>query len=140
MGKSEEHLRLLAIFHYVVGGLVALFACFPIIHLVIGIVFILAPARSGSRRDVPPALFGWFFVAFASVMILAGWTLAVLVVTAGRFLARRRHYTFCVIVAGIECAFMPFGTVLGVFTIIVLMREGAKEIFSAEGTDEGRLR
>lgn len=33
VGKDLEHLRLLSIFHYVVGGLIALFACFPIIHL-----------------------------------------------------------------------------------------------------------
>ena len=31
--------------------------------------------------------------------------------------------------AGIECIFMPFGTVLGVFTIIVLMRPSMKELF-----------
>jgi len=31
--------------------------------------------------------------------------------------------------AGVECMFMPFGTVLGVFTIIVLMRPSVKEIF-----------
>jgi len=37
MNQDEEHPRLLAIFHYVCAGMVALFACFPIIHLVLGI-------------------------------------------------------------------------------------------------------
>ena len=36
---------------------------------------------------------------------------------------------YCLVMAGIECLFMPFGTVLGVFTIIVLMRESVKEMF-----------
>jgi len=31
--------------------------------------------------------------------------------------------------AGIECLFMPFGTVLGVFTIMVLMRDPVKQLF-----------
>ena len=31
--------------------------------------------------------------------------------------------------AGIECMFTPFGTVLGVFTIIVLMRPEVKTMF-----------
>ena len=31
--------------------------------------------------------------------------------------------------AAISCAFMPFGTVLGVFTLIVLLRPGVKELF-----------
>ncbi len=41
MQQDEEHLKLLSIFHYVVGGLAALFACFPIFHLIMGIVFIV---------------------------------------------------------------------------------------------------
>ena len=32
--------------------------------------------------------------------------------------------------AAVECVFMPFGTVLGVFTIIVLMREPVKQLFA----------
>jgi hypothetical protein len=36
---------------------------------------------------------------------------------------------FCLVMGGVECLFMPFGTVLGVFTIIVLMREPVKQLF-----------
>ena len=39
---------------------------------------------------------------------------------------------YCLVVAAVECIFMPFGTVLGVFTIIVLMRPGVKERFGVE--------
>lgn len=38
---------------------------------------------------------------------------------------------YCLVMAGIECMFMPFGTVLGVFTIIVLMRESVQKLFAA---------
>ena len=51
------------------------------------------------------------------------------VILAGRFLARRTHYMYCLIVAGIECLFTPFGTVLGVFTIVVLVQPAVKAIF-----------
>ena len=132
MNKDEEHLRLLSIFHYVVGGLAGLFALFPVIHLVIGLVFILAPEAVESKGEAPPALVGWFFVIFAGMFIITGWVLAGFIITAGRFLARRRHRLFCLVIAGIECIFIPFGTVLGVFTIIVLMRESVKELFSKE--------
>ena len=40
MDRDEEHLRLLSIFHYIYGGLVALFACVPILYMLIG-VFVL---------------------------------------------------------------------------------------------------
>ena len=127
---DNEHLKLLCIFHYVVSGMAALFACFPFIHLVLGLVFILAAQKFGHGSQRPPALIGWFFVVFASVFILLDWTFAVLVLNAGRFIARRKHYTFCFVAACVECLFMPFGTVLGVFTILVLNRQSVKELFA----------
>jgi hypothetical protein len=45
-------------------------------------------------------------------------------------MAHRKHYTFCLVMAGVECLFMPFGTVLGVFTILVLNRQTVKELFT----------
>jgi hypothetical protein len=30
----------------------------------------------------------------------------------------------------VECVFMPFGTALGVFTILVLNRQSVKELFN----------
>jgi hypothetical protein len=49
--------------------------------------------------------------------------------TAGIFLGRRKHYTFCLVMGCIECVFFPFGTALGVFTILVLVRESVKQLF-----------
>jgi hypothetical protein len=126
---DNEHLKLLSIFHYVVGGMAAFFACIPIIHLVIGLFFILAPEKFGQGSQQPPAFIGWFFVVFASIFILLGWVFAVLVLVAGRFIARRKYYPYCFIVACVECLFMPFGTVLGVFTILVLNRQSVKGLF-----------
>jgi hypothetical protein len=132
VNKDEEHLKLLSIFHYIIGGLAGLFALFPVIHLVIGLVFILAPEVFESKGEAPPAFVGWLFVIFAGLFIITGWVFAAFVIATGRFLARRRHRLFCLVIAGIECAFIPFGTILGVFTIIVLMRESVKELFSKE--------
>ena len=55
-----------------------------------------------------------------------------LLAIAGRSLAMRKRYMFALVVACVECIFMPFGTVLGVFTIIALSRESVKALFSAE--------
>jgi len=68
-------------------------------------------------------------MAFAAFFIVAGWTFAAMVAFAGRSLQTRQRYTFCLVMAGIECIFMPVGTVLGVFTIIVLVRDSVKELF-----------
>jgi hypothetical protein len=126
---DHEHLRLLSIFHYIVSGLAGFFACIPIIHLAIGLFIIMAPQKMGPANNQPPVAIGWLFVGLASFFILAGWTFAVLVLTAGRLISRRKHYQFCFIIACVECIFMPFGTVLGVFTILVLSRQSVKQLF-----------
>jgi hypothetical protein len=41
------------------------------------------------------------------------------------------------VMAGVECIFSPFGTVLGIFTIFVLMRESVKQMFGVNQTQGG---
>lgn len=130
---DREHLRLLSIFHYVVAGVLALFACVPIIHLGVGFFLIFAPPQG----EAAPRALGVFFVVLASILILSGWTLAACLAFAGRCLAAHRRYTFCMVVAAIACVFMPLGTVLGVFTILVLMRPGVKEAFASARDRDG---
>jgi hypothetical protein len=122
---------LLSIFHYVVAGLAGLFALLPVFHLVFGLFFIFAAGKFEGKGEPPPAFIGWMFVVFAAVLITVGSVFATCVFAAGRFLAKHRHYMFCLVMAAVECIFMPFGTLLGVFTIIVLMREPVKELFTA---------
>ena len=130
MTQEEEHLRLLSIFHYVVAGLVALFSLFPIFHLIFGLFIVFAPGKVGTKEEqAGAAVIGWAFVLFAAALIAVGLAFAACVFAAGLFLAKRRHYLFCLAMAGVECMFMPFGTVLGVFTIIVLVREPVKQLF-----------
>ena len=130
MNKDLEHLKLLGLFHYIVGGLLALFACFPLIHLVIGLVLVFSPDAMKSNGQSPPPVIGWVFVCVASGLILVGWVAAFLVVWAGRCLRQPRNYTFCFVMACIACAFMPFGTVLGVLTLIALSRPEIKLLFA----------
>lgn len=114
------------------AGIAALVGLFPIIHLVIG-VLILAGALPEGQGEPPPRVIGLVFVMFAGLFIAGAWALAVAVLLAGRRLSQRRSYTYCLVVACIECLFMPFGTVLGIFTIIVLTRPSVKGRFGVEG-------
>lgn len=76
-----------------------------------------------------PLFIGWIFILIGAVLMVVGWAFSACIIIAGRSLARRIHYMFCIVMAAIECIFMPFGTVLGVFTIVVLTRPSAKEMF-----------
>ncbi len=129
--QDEEHLRLLAIFHYVVAGITALFSLIPIAHITVGILMVMGKLESGPSDAAEPLWMGWMFIAMGGVWMAAGLTLAVCLALAGRYLRARQHYMYCLVVACIACIFTPFGTVLGIFTIIVLMRQTVKDAFAA---------
>lgn len=129
--QDNEHLRLLSVFHYVVGGLMAMAFMIPIIHVVIGILMMTHPGRfnQGAPPPFPVEWFGLMFAVIGGLIILFGWALAGLTIFSGRCLARRRHRMFCLVIAGVNCMFVPFGTVLGVFTLLVLLRPSVKALF-----------
>ena len=126
---DNEHLKLLSIFHYVMGGLSALFGCIPIIHVVLGLVFLLAPHAFGEGPNQPPPFIGWLLLLLGGCFILFAWAYALLVLFAGRCIAQRKRHTYCFIVACVECLWVPFGTCLGVFTMLVLNRASVKALF-----------
>jgi hypothetical protein len=104
---------------------------FPILHLAMGAALVFAPERlTSGDGEAPPAIVGWVFMLLAGGLMALGFALAACIAVAGRFLAQRRHYMFCLVTAAVMAAlFMPFGTILGVFTIIVLMRPSVKAAF-----------
>ena len=136
MNQDREHLRLLAIFHYVGAGLAALFSFFPLLYTTIGAIFIFA-ARHGTPKpseELPPEFLGWIFVGIGSFLFLLGIAMVICILIAGRCLSRHRFYSFALVMACVECLFIPFGTILGVFTIIALSRESVKALFAAAQT------
>lgn len=131
MDQTDHHLQILSVFHYVVAGLAALFALIPVVHLGIGIGILTG--AFGSSSHGPDARFvGVLLIGLAVGIILCGWAFASCVFLAGRFLSSYRHYTYCLAMAGVECIFTPFGTVLGVFTIILLTRRDVRARFEGQ--------
>lgn len=140
--QDLEHLRLLAIFHYVYGGMHVLFGFFPLIYVAFGLLMVFAPQMLGPNNPQmgpPPEFFGWFVVVIGGIAAAVMWAIAGLAIHSGWCLARRRRHTFCLIVAAISCIFMPLGTILGVFTILVLSRPSVKELFEAQTRVEDRF-
>jgi hypothetical protein len=135
MNQHAEHLQLLTIFHYVVAGLAALFSFFPLLYSLVGGFLLYAAHHPGpNNQEPPPAFLGWIFIAVGVVFFLAGMTMAICILIAGQCLSRRKAYSFALVIACVECLFIPFGTILGVFTIIVLSRESVKALFGTVRT------
>jgi hypothetical protein len=135
MDRDTEQLNLLAIFHYVVDGWLcsSLFSSFLFSgwrHL-----HICRAARTAKPgEELPPEFLGWIFAVLGSVLFVIGIAMAICILIAGRCLSRPRCYSFALVMACVECLFIPFGTILGVFTIIVLLRESVKALFAATQT------
>lgn len=134
---DAKHLDMLAIFYYVFAGMAALGACFGLIYVVLGAVFILNPPAMPENGDMPPEVLGWIFFGVGTVVLLLGWSFAFSVYLAGRSLHNRLRHTYCLIIAALCCLQVPLGTILGVFTFVVLMRPSVKAIF--EGRQPAEL-
>jgi hypothetical protein len=130
--EDDEQLKLLSIFHYILGGLSALMACFPLIHLAVGIAIVTNQLPGQQNGNPPPQAFGWFFIVIASAIIIIGWAYAICLIVAGWQLRRRRAYVYCLVMAALSCALVPLGTCLGVFTLVVLQRPSVKVLFQRE--------
>ena len=131
--SRDEQLRILSIFHYVVGGMHAFFGSFGLIHFFIGISFLANPsAWGGHSQAAPPAWFGLIFAVLGGGFVLFGWTLGLVTILSGRLIAGRKNRKFSIVVGAINCAMMPLGTALGVFDIILLTNDEVKALYPAQ--------
>ena len=129
---DAEHLKLLSIFHYIVGVLTVAFASIFLMHVAMGISMALYPEiwNPGKGQSGPPAFFGYFIAAFAGAFVLIGWAIGGLTIYSGRCIKHRKKRMFSLVMAGVDCAFFPFGTALGVFTFAVILRDSVTENYT----------
>jgi hypothetical protein len=129
---DADHLKLLSIFHFVGAGLALLGILFLLGHFAMFHAFFANPKMWENQKQGPPpaeffAIFKWFYLVFAVWLVGSG----ALNVASGLCIRAGKHRTFSIIVAGFNCLHMPLGTVLGVFTIIVLLRDSVREAYEA---------
>lgn len=132
MNKDLEHLKILSICFYVYAGMNAFFSIFPLIYVGMGVLFMSIEFPQDGKNELSPALMGGIFAGFGLLGFIICFALAVGMFFAGKFIKQRRNYTFCLVLAGISCMFVPIGTLLGVFTFVVLMRDSVKSLFNSD--------
>lgn len=126
--RDADHLRLLALFHALFGLLALLGLGLVYLHYHFMSAF-FSPALLQQQKNPPPAaffdMFIWLYVFFAAMCVV----MCALNLLAAYGLYQRRWRTFCMVVAGLDCAQVPLGTVLGVFTLVTLSRDSVREQF-----------
>ncbi|MBC7878293.1 MAG: hypothetical protein H7Y59_14075 [Anaerolineales bacterium] len=136
MEEDIRYLNLLAVFHIIVAGIVGLLSCLPLINLFIGVPMLedvpyaLSQGEFFSQSILAPLM----FILLPSGMAVIGWMLAVAIALNGYYLKNRKWLKYCMVISGIETIFMPFGTTLGVFTIILLTKPNIKNLFDKENS------
>jgi hypothetical protein len=131
VNEDLSHLKVLSICFYVKAGLTAMTALIFSIYIFLG-AFFMAADIPRKANEPPPELLGGIFVGVGLVLMLIFFALAFLAFWAGRSLSKHKNYTFCLVIAGLVCLSMPLGTILGIFTLIVLMRDSVRAIFNGQ--------
>ena len=131
-GKNNSNLQALEICHYIWGGLICLMGLFPLIYVAFGIAFV-SDVFGTSTQGGPPAEFGYFFIAIGLFVTAIAQTVGILNIFSGRNIRQRRGKILTMVLAGLNCFSVPFGTILGVFTLVILSQEDvAREYSEAE--------
>ncbi|MEO7014571.1 MAG: hypothetical protein ABI127_09685 [Dokdonella sp.] len=124
---DDEHLRLLSYGYVLSGVMTGLFSLIGLLYAGMGLVMsrvVSTVAQNGTHADqVPPEVLFNIFILFGFVFFLAAITLAAVKLWTARCIRQRRSRMVCMIVAGICCLGIPYGTVLGVCTFLVLGRQ-----------------
>lgn len=133
---DEEHLKLLSICYMVSAAISAFFSLIGLSYAGMGAVVSeaikRAPELTGNTENAPPAFIGWIFGGIGLALFLMWITMAGLKLGVALCLKKRKSRTFCMVVAALECLGVPYGTLLGVFTFIVLGRDSVTRLFDAK--------
>lgn len=113
--QKKSYLDILAVFHYVNGGLTALVALAAIAFLGIG----LGAASDWGRNFQAEPTCAIVAVIFFVLVLVGGY--AVLNLLAGRALHTRNSRILVLITSGVNCLNIPFGTLLGIFTFVMMV-------------------
>jgi hypothetical protein len=140
---DEEHLKLLSLGYMISAATTAFFSLFGLMYVFMGIFIstvgshqsetVAVANRSG---QAPPAFVGWFFVAMGIAFFVIATGLAAAKLQTAFWIKRRKARTLCMVVAGISCLGIPYGTALGVLTFMVLGRDSVTRLFDAAGRVE----
>ena len=128
--QDEEHLKIVAILHYFAAGFFALTGCASIIHLSIGILMLSGAVPMKPNEQAEATFMGAFFTGISLLWMAVWWVMGILIAVGGRNLQLRRSWLFGLLIALLLTMHAPLGTLLGVFTLFILLRPNVKAVFT----------
>lgn len=128
---DEAQLDLLRIFYFVMAGFHVLGGLFFGLYTAFGLFFASVGPRfpDGASSGPPVGQLGLLFAGIGVVGLVVMISITVCQVLVGQRLKERRSHTFVLVCAVLTCLSFPLGTLLGVFTLIVINRPAVKAAF-----------
>lgn len=132
--RDQEHLKLLKVGFYFLAGTAGFYSLFSLAFIGFGSVIALGaiPAKAGSAND--GRVMGTVMLGFGLAFLVIGLAFTCLTYYTARSLAARRRWILCMIVAGMWCLSIPYGTAIGISAILVLNRASVKALFEERAT------
>jgi hypothetical protein len=155
-----DRLRLLSIAYYISGAIGAAFVSFLLIHFFLFLGFSFVPLEQWNTptsqprtaqypsplpsptalpihkaAQAPPAIMFRIFAGVIGGIIICGWTLGALTAYAGHCIKKRRHKLFIYIMAGINLIWIPYGTLLGLATILLFQWPEVESEFKSQSVN-----
>ncbi len=132
--QTQAHLKTLSICSYIYGGLILVGILFLAVHWYF-MKFILKMAEqeeaakmTQTGEPIPEELFmimDFFYLFFGIVLI----GIAVMNFLSAKGLAQQRMRNLIYVTAVVNCFAVPMGTILGIFTFVVISKQGAVQLF-----------
>jgi hypothetical protein len=140
---DQEHLQLLSVLYMVYGGLAALAGLAGLCVVLAGVMIGAGGAAAagwgagwgGATADGWPAaviaasLAGLFLIFLGGAVFVLAATSAVLRFLTAFALRQHRHRTFCLVIAVLVSLHVPLGSLLGIATLLVLLRPSVEHLF-----------
>jgi hypothetical protein len=124
-----EHLRVLSIAYIISACLDWLFSLLGLLYALFGLFILKASSADPGSEGPPPVFVAWLFGLIGSGLFVTMIVFGILKFLVHRRLRERRSRVFCLVVAAFSCIWMPYGTILGVFTFVVLCRYSVVRAF-----------
>jgi len=135
--RDSEHLKILGICYYVKAGLWAMGCLAGGMYVVMAGMMRGVMSQAPASGNPPPEefvdLFTWLFGGIGIALVVGSLLMGALSAYVGYCLPKARRRVLCLVVAALQMPSVPIGTLLGVFTVIVLCRPSVVDRF------EGRL-
>jgi|SRR5579872_40131 len=139
--RDEEHLRLLKLCYYILAGMTGFFTVFPTLFFALfGAVFLGAmQTKQMGASQMDPRTITRIFLSLMAITFGVGAATTFLAFLTARSLGQRRRLTFSFVIAALSCFYVPWGTAIGVCTIVVLNRPSVKALFGEKPPEQSTI-